>query len=237
MPAYDYSESGNTNGMVALASYFGFMADVTNYTPQGDGSEFGMNHMFTDGRAGLGELKSKFNSLFMAGNPLVATLKDLEVSDNPYWGTTAEDMVDLTVIYYANVPKKFSNAVRVDGKRLETDKNGYFTDPELSRVPNVQEFGENLGDFDIKAFNIKTLSPKIVFNWIFKRGLCIAAFTSKQVNMVRILGSGIIDESWHGLNGHDGLVKFDEFKDFFEGKPNSKGDVDVDDDNDDDDTG
>merc|ERR1712238_312190 len=124
---------------------------------------------------------------------------------------TAGDLVDLTVIYYANVPQKFSESLKVDGKRLETDTNGFFTDPELSRVPNMKALGEN-------AFN-------------FKNGFRYMAYTPKQINMVRILGSWIIQESWDGLRGHDGQVKFEGFKDLFEGKPNNKNSDD--DDNDD----
>jgi len=204
-PGYDSNSSGNLNGLLALASFFGFMADVSkSYLSPA----YSMNNMFADGKTRLGELKSKFNSLYLEGNPLVATLKDLNVIDNPYWGTTAGDMVDLTVIYYANVPQKFSESIKVDGKQLETDKNGYFTDPELSDVPNLKQFMEN--------------NP-------LTKGLRVAAFTPKQVNMVRILGSWIIQESWNGLVGHDGKVKFEGFKDLFEGKPNSKNSDDDDD--------
>jgi len=213
-PGYNYKEeTTNLNGLLGLASYFGFMVYGPNNKNYQGSPAPSMNNMFADGKARLEELKSKFNSLYLEGNPLVVTLKDLEVIDNPYWGTTAGDMVDLTVIYYANVPKKFSEALKVDGKRLETDKNGFFTDPELSRVPNMNQLFENKMNF--------------------KNRFRFAAFTPKQVNMVRILGSWIIQESWDGLRGHDGQVKFEGFKDLFEGKPNSKNSDDDDNDNDD----
>mmetsp|Transcript_61283 Transcript_61283/g.68614 ORF Transcript_61283/g.68614 Transcript_61283/m.68614 type:complete len:638 (-) Transcript_61283:124-2037(-) len=192
-PNYGGDTSSNNNPIVSLANFFGF---------DKEGSLKSLNHMFSNGEARLGELKRKFNSLYLEGNPLVATLKDLEVIDNPFWGTTAGDMVDLTIIFYANVPHKFSESVKVDGKRLETDKNGFFTDPELSGVPNLKMENEN-------EFNLKN-------------GYRIAAYTPKQVNMVRILGSWIIQEGWDGLRGHDGQVKFEGFKDLFEGKPNRK---------------
>eukprot|EP00751_Fragilariopsis_kerguelensis_P050349 CAMPEP_0171038840 /NCGR_PEP_ID=MMETSP0736-20130129/43533_1 /TAXON_ID=186038 /ORGANISM="Fragilariopsis kerguelensis, Strain L26-C5" /LENGTH=533 /DNA_ID=CAMNT_0011485475 /DNA_START=83 /DNA_END=1680 /DNA_ORIENTATION=- len=97
-PNYGGDTSSNNNPIVSLANFFGF---------DKEGSLKSLNHMFSNGEARLGELKRKFNSLYLE------TLKDLEVIDNPFWGTTAGDMVDLTIIYYANVPHKFSESVKV----------------------------------------------------------------------------------------------------------------------------
>eukprot|EP00978_Attheya_sp_CCMP212_P008006 scaffold18654_cov51-Attheya_sp.AAC.4 len=40
----------------------------------------------------------QYNSLFKAGEPHIATLKDLEVIDNPFWGVKSGKTVDLTLI-------------------------------------------------------------------------------------------------------------------------------------------
>ena len=51
------------------------------------------------------------NSLYEAGEPLITTLKDLDVIENKFWGVEGGYKVDLTTIVMIGVPKKFSESV------------------------------------------------------------------------------------------------------------------------------
>lgn len=89
-----------------ITCYFGFFGEsLINHsnTP---------NHVFIDPNLDrLKELMVKYNSLFKADEPLIATLHDfLATIDNPFWGITAGKKVDITLMYF-NMPKKFSEQV------------------------------------------------------------------------------------------------------------------------------
>jgi len=162
-----------------------------------------MNHIFHDPNLDqLKDLMVKYNSLFEAGEPLIATMKDLEVIDNPFWGISSgagnkKKTVDLTLIYF-NMPRKFSENVpeevvpppTVKGTKLEKlDKDGRFTNEELRVIPELPT-----------------------------DGLDVVKFSNEQVNMMGYLGSWMINHSWDGLQGLDGDILFEGFGKIFEKK-------------------
>eukprot|EP00957_Ditylum_brightwellii_P053817 4077287-Ditylum_brightwellii.AAC.1 len=70
----------------------------------------------------------KYNSLFEAGEPLIATLNDLEVIDNPFWGVKGGKTVNLTLMWF-NLPEKFSSQIPKDAAE--------FTSEEFKNVPEL----------------------------------------------------------------------------------------------------
>jgi hypothetical protein len=135
----------------------------------------------------------KYNSLFKAGEPLIATLHDLEVLENPCWGTVAGEKVDLTFIYM-NMPKKFSEKFPIasvpppDGME-KIDENGQCNNADMRAVPELPWDPPTAG---------KT-------------------YTNQQVNMISYLrGSWMIDHAWDSLKDDDGKVQFEGFKEIFE---------------------
>ena len=161
-----------------------------------------MNHVFHDPDLDrLKELMVKFNSLFKAGQPLIATLEDLDVIDNPFWEIKGGKKVNLTFIFF-NMPKNFSENVSEDvvpppEEMPKTDVYGRFTNEEFKVIPELP--CEN---------PVETLN-----------------YTKKQVNMMGYLGSWMVHHSWDGLKGHDGKVMFEGFGNIF-GKKESNTSVD-----------
>ena len=174
----------------ALGAYFGMGSNPISYA---------MNLIFDDGLNHMETLRSNLDSLYKADNPLVTTLENITVLDNPFWGTTAGDMVDLTFIMI-NMPGKFSSKIHRDaapppkGIKCIVDQNGRFTNKELSTIPNIP---------------LKATSRKAVI----ARGFHAIAFTVRQANMMAYLGSWIVDQAWDKpLLGNDGKEKFGGFK-------------------------
>ena len=151
-----------------------------------------LNHVFHDPNfERLRELKIKLNLLYEAGEPLIATLENLEVINNPFWGTKAGKKVDLTLIYF-NMPRKFSERVPVEAVPPPTglaklDDAGYFNNEEFSQVPELP--------FDLP-----------------KKGL---TYQLKQVNMVCYLGSWMVHRGWDPLKDNGGNVQFKGFREIF----------------------
>jgi hypothetical protein len=169
-----------------IACYFGFFGgECIDSTV--------LNHVFHDPNLDrLKELMVKYNSLFKAGEPLIATLHDLEVIENPFWGTVAGEKVDLTFIYM-NMPKKFSEKVPIESV---VPPHG---------MEKIDEFGQ-FNNKDMRAVPELPWNPPI-------DGL---QYTNQQVNMISYLGSWMIDRAWDGLKGDDGKVQFEGFKEIFE---------------------
>lgn len=144
-----------------------------------------MNHIFDDGEVRLKELMEGMGKLANAGNPLIYTLKGLNVIDNPYFGTVKGHQVDLT-FYFANLPKNFAKEISSTtappppGKET-LDEYGRFTNNKLKLVPEVG----------------------------------VAGLSGEEVNMMGYLGSWVVKESWDGLYDQDGSIVFEGFKDFF----------------------
>ena len=161
-----------------------------------------MNKIFDDGVSHMEKLRSNLDSLFLAENPLVTTIENITVLDNPFWGTTAGDKVDLTFILM-NLPGKFSSKIQRDAvpppKGIENIVeenvlNGHFTNKELSTLPNIPYLeSEEKG--------------------IIARGFRVGGVTVRQANMMAYLGSWIVDQAWDKpLLGDDGEEKFGGFK-------------------------
>jgi len=150
-----------------------------------------MNHVFYDPNSDrLKELMIKFNSLFKAGEPLIATLHDLEVIDNPFWGIKGGNTINLTLMYF-NMPKKFSERIPEDAVppaegKSKIDGDGRFTNEELRAVPELRVDGVNQ-----------------------------LLYTNAEVNMMGYLGSWMINHSWDGLYGEDGEILFEGFGKIF----------------------
>ena len=182
-----------------IACYFGY------FNSRPINNAIIMNHIFHDPNLDqLKDLMVTYNSLFEAGEPLIATMKDLEVIDNPFWGISSsgagknkKKTVDLTLIYF-NMPRKFSENVpeevvpppTVNGMKLEKlDKDGHFTNEEFRVIPGLPT-----------------------------DGLDQVKFSNEQVNMMGYLGSWMINHSWDGLKGLDGDILFEGFGKIFEKK-------------------
>uniref|UniRef100_A0A7S2XI65 PNPLA domain-containing protein n=1 Tax=Attheya septentrionalis TaxID=420275 RepID=A0A7S2XI65_9STRA len=150
---------------------------------------------------------------FQAGNPLVATFKDLNVVDNPFWGTEAGNKVDLTVILMLGVPEKFSSQVPQDVAPPPEGRNfteyGFFTNEELRLVPNTMSARTATIDLQLPEYNISFsgVSPIPEF-----------ALDVKEARMTQILGSWIVKEAWNGLEGPDGESTFGGFNAIFGGE-------------------
>ena len=180
-------------GFCEVASYFGFY--------HGKHCLY-MNHMFEDGRRHLEFLREALDTLYEAGMPLVVTMKDVKVIDNPYWGIEGGETVDLTIIYYT-LPKKFSDKIPretvppPDSDSPKVDDKGSFTNTEFKDFPNFNGFA-NFGT------TTKT--------WSFLR---TAALSRRQANMSAHLGSWVINEAWEGLsvNGKEVFGGFKEILD------------------------
>jgi len=182
-------------GMADVASYFGFYS--------GKNQMLLLNHIFSGGEARLNELRNKFDALYEAGMPLITTLRDLDVIDNPYWGTVAGEKVDLTIIYWTT-PKIFSSQVPRDAVPPPDDVNdtmdketGDFTNEELSDLPH---FG------GLSNFETKTTIWKVIRT---------GALSRTQVNMMSYLGAWMVKEAWNGLY-LDGKEMFGGFKEILE---------------------
>jgi len=100
-----------------------------------------LNHIFDDGKFHLQQLRANLDALYAAaGKPLITTLKDIKVIDNPYWGTEAGQLVDLTIIYYTFLPTDFCKSdpglpPRPKGEPMF--KDGSFTNKYFKDFPNL----------------------------------------------------------------------------------------------------
>ena len=146
------------------------------------------NHVFNDPKLDhLKDIMIKFNSLYEAGEPLVATMKGLQTIDNPFWGVEGGNKVNLTLVWF-NLPRKFAEQLPKE-LGLGLNKDGCFTNEEM-KMTNFPELLNSPQDS--------------------------TGYTPEQINMMAYLGSWIIHQAWEGLDGHDGKVKFEGFRSIFE---------------------
>ncbi len=170
------------------------------------------NHMFdlySNNENQILKFYDMIESLDNAGEPLIATLKGLDVVENKFWGIQGGGKVDLTVILNVGVPKKFSDQVPKDVAPARegmnfTNEYGYFTNEDLQFVPNLPSFAGNI-ELNIPVFNLTQELPLPEF-----------ATGVKATRMTEILCSWMIEHAWEGLVGDDGEVKFEGFKEIFE---------------------
>ena len=199
---FSYADIYNSTNLNEWMSKMGFAGSQCYGAYFGMGSNpiaYAMNLIFDDGYTHMETLRSNLDSLYEADNPLVTTLENITVLDNPFWGTTAGDKVDLTFIMI-NMPRKFSSKIHRDaapppkGIKYIVDQNGRFTNKELSTIPNIP-------------------MAVITKKKIIARGFRFCAFTVRQANMMAYLGSWIVDQAWDKpLLGEDGKEKFGGFK-------------------------
>ena len=179
-------------GLSDVAAYFGFYK----------GERTLLNHIFDDGEFHLQQLRTNLDALYAAGKPLITTLKDIKVIDNPYWGTEAGQLVDLTIIYYT-VPTDFANQISHEAvpppEGEPMFKDGSFTNKHFKDFPNFA----GLANFETKT---KTWG-------LIKQ----ANLSKKQVNMMNYLASWMINESWDGIKV-DGIELFGGFRDILSNK-------------------
>ena len=160
-----------------ITCYFGYFgADLLKHSNL-------PNHIFNDPNLEkLKDLMISYNSLFEAGEPLIATMSDLVTIDNPFWGVDAGHKVDITLIWF-NMPKNFSKQVPEE-LGLGLDQNGQFENKEL-KMDRIPELSPDPGD--------------------------ALAYSPAQVNMIAYLGSWMVHRAWNGLKGSDGSVFFEGF--------------------------
>lgn len=163
-------------------------------------------------------LAEKLQSLYDAGQPLVASLENLAVVENKFFGVEGGAVVDLVIIGVWDVPVKFSEQVDPSVAPPPEGRNftehGYFTNEELSWVPRLLSTGKTgYIDFDFPLLNF-TYNTQLPFMEL--------KVETRECKMTEILTSWIVKESWDGLTGADGEVKFAGFNNFFEEKSMSK---------------
>jgi len=184
----------HTIALVDIASYFGFFT--------GPEEGYILNHIFADGKKHLTKLRADLDALYLAGKPLITTMQDLEVIDNPYWGTKAGEKVDLTIIYWS-APKSFTSQVPREsvpppqGQKETIDATGSFTNEDFKEFPNLDGFAN---------FHTHTKTYAAI-----KYG----SLSKAQINMMSYLGSWMVKEAWEGLY-IDGKQVFGGFKDILD---------------------
>lgn len=178
--------------------------------------------LYSNGENQILKLMKNIRSLQEAGNPLITTLENLTVVENPFWGTVAGETVDLTVIHMVRVLAKFSEQVPQDAAPAPEGRNftehGYFTNEELAFVPNLKHIHDAVINVEIPDANISIFNltlPDLEF-----------ALNPKAARMTQILGSWMVKEAWEGLEGSDGEMKFGGFKKLF-GSITSSGDTET----------
>jgi len=185
--------------MTWISSYFGFYAGTMNYQ---------MSQIFDEGEMHLQKLRESFDDLFLAGKPLVTTLKDVKVIDNPFYGVVGGGTVDLTIMY-VTMPRLFGESVPREsvppreGFDKTVDESGYFTNLEMKDFPNFDAMNAKNNSFS---------GNKI--EWI-KGALETGIMTTRQTNMMACLGSWLIDEAWEGVS-IDGKEYFGGFKEILQ---------------------
>jgi len=170
------------------------------------------NHIFDDGMMHMQTVREAYDTLYKADKPLITTIKDVKVLDNPYQGIKGGNTVDITFMYIT-MPKKFAKAVPKKsvpppkGMIDTVDQNGKFTNSEFKHFPNFPTFN-NMEEIKEAHHNNANLFKKISL------GLRIATLSTRQANMMSYFGSWIINEAWDGVYV-DGKEYFGGFDNFF----------------------
>eukprot|EP00567_Pseudictyota_dubia_P018151 CAMPEP_0197439296 /NCGR_PEP_ID=MMETSP1175-20131217/6070_1 /TAXON_ID=1003142 /ORGANISM="Triceratium dubium, Strain CCMP147" /LENGTH=619 /DNA_ID=CAMNT_0042969185 /DNA_START=170 /DNA_END=2026 /DNA_ORIENTATION=+ len=172
------------------------------------------NHMFdlhSNGENQIFKLIDAMTSLQAAGEPMIATLKNVAVVDNPFYGIEGGWTTDLTVVMGVGVPDKFAaeipEGIVTPPVGRDVTENGFFTNEEFSSVPNVVP--ASMG-----PINVTLPAPFEAIEFPFYTvGNNLPV---KAARMTQIMNSWSIDRAWDGLVGADGEVKFEGFKKLFE---------------------
>jgi len=171
------------------------------------------NHMFdsnSNGEEQIPKLYTIMKSLFEAGEPMITTLKDLDVIENPFYGIEGGGKVDLTVIGLFGVPTIFADqlpddvAAPPEGMN-KTNEFGYFNNQDFSTVPNLESFDTGGIKVDLPILNIENVTIPLPDNGV----------ETKQAKMTYVLSSWMVRHAWDGL-WVDDEMKFEGFKEIFE---------------------
>jgi len=161
----------------------------------------------------LHAVREAYNALYKADKPLITTIKDVKIIDNPYWGIEGGGTVDITYMYIT-MPKTFARAVPLKsvlppkGVSATVDESGFFTNEEFKNFPviytfnNAEKIEEVLADKN--ASPLKKVSIALSFG----------VLSTRQANMMSYLGSYLINEAWDGVYA-DGKEYFGGFENFF----------------------
>jgi hypothetical protein len=168
-------------------------------------------HIFninSNGENQVEKLYRNFQSLYDAGEPMITTLKDLEVIENPFFGIDGGYKVDLTVIGLFGVPKTFAEALPVDVASPPNGTNklnefGFFNHPDFSTVPNMKSYnGTAKIDIPEVGVDIDTHLPDF-------------GQETKATKMTYSLTSWMIRQAWNGLWVDNEMI-FEGFEKIFE---------------------
>lgn len=209
-----YPASGTVFSAV-LANYFG----VFNSAGVPDPSFYNFPYSFTrhvfdlhsNGENQMFKFLEIADSLHAAGEPIIVTLKDLDVLYNPFHGIEGGWKVDLTIIAPIGVPKKFAEQVNQTvvppppGMNF-TDELGFFTNEDVAFAPNPPSYSNEPLIPPIPALGFEGITVDV--NPIV---------STKLMRMTEIMTSWMIEHSWDGLVGADGEVEFGGFAEIFEG--------------------
>eukprot|EP00568_Trieres_chinensis_P019596 CAMPEP_0183327796 /NCGR_PEP_ID=MMETSP0160_2-20130417/83951_1 /TAXON_ID=2839 ORGANISM="Odontella Sinensis, Strain Grunow 1884" /NCGR_SAMPLE_ID=MMETSP0160_2 /ASSEMBLY_ACC=CAM_ASM_000250 /LENGTH=737 /DNA_ID=CAMNT_0025495941 /DNA_START=107 /DNA_END=2320 /DNA_ORIENTATION=+ len=207
-----------THNVQGYSSFFGMndhnsIPSLLDYFPLASGP---FNHMFdlySNGENQILKLIANFESLKAAGEPMITTLKNVTVVDNPFYGIEGGWTLDLTIILAVGVPQKVVELIPEDivtpppGRNVT--ENGYFTNEEFATVPNVQAAPIGLVNLSLPLpFTDETIDFPFMS---VGNNLPV-----KEARMTQIINSWIISHAWEGLEGADGEVQFEGFKKIFE---------------------
>ena len=196
---------------VTLNTYFGLFtknATVQNYVMQ----DVPTRHIFdlnSNNENQYEKLLNNLKSLHEAGEPMITTLHDLDVIENPFYGIKGGYKVNLTIIVTIGVPRKFSEQLAPEiipppeGLENLIDEFGYFTNSDLNLVPNLRS--QNAGhEINLPEYGLR-----------FDPFIPEASQPVKATKLTYLLMSWIIHHAWEGLRGADGQLRFEGFGKIF----------------------
>ncbi len=205
-------------GYIQILKFFGVVTeDLPSDYESHLFASFYTLHFFdlhSNGENQVNKFLESITSLYKAGEPMIVTLKNLDVIENRFWGIEAGGKVDLTVIVNAGVPRKFAEQVPLDivvppdnNVSNVLDTNGFFTNEKYNTVPNLahQREGSVEYSFPFGDESVKKLE-----------GVPDFSLTTENIQMTKLLSSWMIEHAWEELVGDDGEVKFEGFKALFQ---------------------
>lgn len=198
-------------GATNLYRMFGVFSVYSGILYDANGIDQHVFDLYSNNENQIDKLWGMIDSLDRAGEPLIATLKDLDVVENKFWGIKGGGKVDVTFIFNIGVPKNFSDQVPREAAPPSegmnfTDSYGLFTNPDVRYVPNLVHSQLGAEDINIPLLNTTIKNPlPIEF-----------AISAENTRMTEILTSWMIEHAWDGLVGDDGEVKFEGFRKIFE---------------------